>query len=109
MGDENKSAETNICQIELDLYLSGKYMEPLSSCIWNIRKENESYYIEDCSGNVTKIIYYGNGIFKSADKRQVYTVLQNNIHIPKCIFSFRTEILTERFIHFIETKSIFLS
>jgi hypothetical protein len=83
--DGNKSAETNIDQAESDLDLSGKYMEPLSSCVWEIRKENRFYYIDDCSGNVTKILYYGNGIFKSADGRQVYTVFQNNEHIPECI------------------------
>lgn len=83
--DENESAETNINQVEFDLDLSGKYMDPISSCIWNIRKKKDTYYVDDYLGNSTKIFYYGDGVFKSVDKSKTYTVVENNKHIPEGI------------------------
>ncbi|WP_263484317.1 serine hydrolase [Clostridium sp. FP1] len=83
--DENESAETNINQAEFDLDLSGKYMDPISSCIWNIRKKKDTYYVDDYLGNSTKIFYYGDGVFKSVDKSKTYTVVENNKHISEGI------------------------
>jgi len=83
--EENESAETNINQVEFDLDLSGKYMDPISSCIWNIIKKNNTYYVEDYSGNSTKIYYYGDGVFKSVDKKKIYKVVKNDKHLLECI------------------------
>jgi len=83
--EEKQPDNINLNQIEFDLNLSGEYIDQESSCLWNITKKNGIYYIEDSLGNSTKILYYGDSIFKSTDKEKTYTVLQNNKHIIECI------------------------
>lgn len=91
IGYENERDNTeekqydNINLIEFDFNLSGEYIDQESSCLWNITKKNGIYYVEDSLGNSTKILYYGNSVFKSADKEKIYTVVQNNKQIIECI------------------------
>lgn len=83
--EEKESDNINSDQIEFDLNLSGEYIDQESSCLWNITKKKGIYYVEDSLGNSTKILYYGDSIFKSTDKEKTYTVVQNNKHIIECI------------------------
>lgn len=82
---EKESDKLNINQMELNFDLSGEYIDQMSSCIWNISKKDGIYYVEDSLEGNTKILYYGNGVFKSADNEKTYTVVQNNKQIIDCI------------------------
>ena len=83
--EEKQSDNINLNQIEFDLNLSGEYIDQESSCLWNITKKKDIYYVEDSLGNSTKILYYGDSVFKSADKEKTYTVVQNNKQIIECV------------------------
>ncbi len=82
---DKEADEINTSQMELDLDLSGEYIDQVSSHIWNITKKNGIYYVEDFLEGSTKIFYYGNGVFKSVDRKKTYTVVQNNKQIIECI------------------------
>lgn len=59
-------------------------MDSVSSCIWDITKKNDVYNVKDYPEGSTEILYYGEGIFKSADKEKTYTVIKNDKDI-ECI------------------------
>ena len=76
--EENKGAqEERILEIKHDFNLCGQYLDEVSSSILRINKKDESYYAEDSLGNSNKIFYCGENIFKSADEKKKYIIVQN--------------------------------
>jgi hypothetical protein len=87
-----------------DFEISGKYMDPVSSRVLDIKNENESFHIKDYLTGDEQVIYHGNGIFKSEDGNKVYEVFLNANNLPESI-QLREGEISSKFYPFIRDKS----